>query len=304
MHALGRFAAEVIIHAVAFNSIVADLEGARRHACVKGNEVLQPGGGTARAHGGGVHARLRHVVLELAQWPGVDAIVIDAPLRLQAVQKLKELHVGDRRAGDVPQRGGLLEHVAAAVDERVRGSDRCGQRPHRRAHHGVEHLDSERDFEVAVGKHGLRYGQVVRVQCCLRERRFHPEGGQRGPVREQEHRIKKTRRERRPVRRLIGDGRAPLAGQVLASLEARRVVEQEVRVAKVGERDIPVGVGQRQPLRARRTGREQCGQSGEQRAESGENPAEHGWLCFHDDSSFGVQRLRAQQPEEAISGQG
>ena len=47
---------------------------------------------------------------------------------------------------------------------------------------------------------------------------------------------------------MITNGRAPFAAEIFAALEAWGIVEQEVRVTRVGEGDVPVRICQREPL--------------------------------------------------------
>ena len=57
---------------------------------------------------------------------------------------------------------------------------------------------------------------------------------------------------------LVAHGGTPFSGEILAALEAGRVIEQKVRVAGIGEGDVPVRVGQRERLGGS-TGAQQMG---------------------------------------------
>ena len=191
-----------------------------------------------------INASQRSIVLIRAELACVAAIVIHTALRGEPVQQLEELHIAHAAAADVPHGEGLVHHVAVAMDRLWRPHATRRSDPHRRACDGIDHLEAQRHLQVVIGDDRACNGQAIRIGAHQMNALHHMEVGVGSPIGEHEVRLHPLRRHRITIAPGITHRTAPFATQVFAPLEARCIVEQEVRVTEVGERDVPVRIRQ------------------------------------------------------------
>ena len=77
MHTVRRLADAVIVHAISFDAVGANLQRRGSGRRVKADEILQP---RSSAGSVSIHTRERGVVAKIAELPGVEAVVINAAL--------------------------------------------------------------------------------------------------------------------------------------------------------------------------------------------------------------------------------
>ncbi len=108
-------------------------------------------------------------------------------------------------------------------------------------HKSLTTYRKKRDFEITIGDHGLCDRQSVEVAANEMDALNHGEVGVCLPVGEQEVWLHPCGIDRVAIA-CVANGAAPFTGKILTTFEARCVVEQEVGVAEVSQRDVPVRI--------------------------------------------------------------
>ena len=213
----------------------------------------------------GVGHVLGDVVAKARESPSrVEVRVVDLEnagrlrVRRVPVQHLVEANVLDGRIARVGHPVRLTKHVAIAHDVRATAQ------AHGRSCHRVLHVEINLDADESVRYHGVPLGKSVPVRVTqVGEGSIDAESRIRRPVGIQ-HIGLQPHRSLRSVQTVVADGRRPLSREHFvkeAHGKGAGVVDQQIRIAELAHRDVPVGICERlygERLLRRREPHDEC----------------------------------------------